>query len=139
MAIRLPFCNNNYQTDWWHQQQFQTKKESHNRLAKMFIALLNEFYTNDNQRQYGTPSVQFFADKLSVTPNYLGDVVRNITGISPIEHIHQNIIREAKRLLKQGMYSNSEIAYHLGFEYPNYFSRLFKKVTGLTPTEYKEQ
>ena len=137
-AITLSYCHLVFSyIEYFYKRQFKTKKDAHNRLVKLFISELNEFYPSLSQKKFGTPTVQFFASKLNTTPNYLGDVVRNITGLSPIEHIHQTIIKEAKALLKQGIYSNSEIAYHLGFEYPNYFSRLFKKLEGISPTEFK--
>lgn len=139
-AITLSYCHLIFSyIEYFYQRQFQTKKEAHNQLLKKFLTLLNEFYANSTQHKVGTPSVQYFADQLNTTPNYLGDVVRNLSGLSPIQHIHQTIINEAKVLLHQGIYSNTEIAYHLGFEYPNYFSKLFKKVTGLTPSEFKLQ
>lgn len=138
--IILSYCHLIFSfVEHFYKRQFNTKIEFHSKLAKKFISQLNHFYSDGKQSKYGTPSVQFFAESLNVTPNYLGDIVRNITGVAPMEHIHQTIINEAKTLLNQGLYSNSEVAYHLGFEYPNYFSRLFKKVTGISPSEYKKK
>ena len=136
--ITLSYCHLIFSyIEYFYKRQFQTRKDAHNRLVKMFLSLLNDFYAGATQKTTGIPSVQYFANELNTTPNYLGDVVRNITGRSPIEHIHQTIINEAKQLLEQGVYSNAEIAYHLGFEYPSYFSRLFKKVAGITPSAFK--
>ncbi|WP_010518583.1 helix-turn-helix domain-containing protein [Croceivirga radicis] len=122
----------------FYSKQFQSQYEKSGGLIKQFVELLNMYYEEGHQVKLGTPTVGYFADKLFVTPSYLGDVIRTVTGDSPIEHIHQLIISEAKILLKENKQSNSEIAYQLGFEYPNYFARLFKKYTGLSPTEYKQ-
>lgn len=138
--ITLSYCHLIFTyIEHFYKRQFQTRKESHNRLVKLFLSLLNQFYADSLQNSVGMPTVQYFANELNTSSNYLGDVVSNITGASPIEHIHETIVNEAKILLKQGIYSNAEIAYHLGFEYPNYFSKLFKKVTSLTPTEFKSK
>ncbi|MEM9144442.1 MAG: helix-turn-helix domain-containing protein, partial [Bacteroidota bacterium] len=85
------------------------------------------------------PSVNYFADRLHITPNYLSDVVRYHSGKPALEHIHEHIVAQAKQLLAQKRYSVSEIAYQLGFEYPSYFTRLFRKQTGTTPSQYRNR
>ena len=135
----LSFCQLIFSfIEYFYTQQFKKQNEKSNNLVKQFVETLNLYYKEENQLKLGTPTVQFFADRLFVTPSYLGDVVRTVTGNSPMDHIHQLIISEAKSLLRKNELSNAEIAYQLGFEYPNYFARLFKKYTGLSPTEFKK-
>lgn len=83
------------------------------------------------------PTVELLADKLHLSANYLSDFLKSTTGKSALEHIHNYIINQAKKDLISTEKSISEIAFELGFEYPHYFSRLFKKKTGLTPSEYR--
>lgn len=125
--------------DHFYQRQFQTRKEKHNSYVSRFQLLLKEYYSKQLQSESGIPSVKYFAELLHITPGYFGEVIRSVTGFSPIEHIQKQIIVEAKLLLKKDNLSNSEIAYKLGFEYPNYFSKMFKKVSGISPTEYRKQ
>lgn len=85
------------------------------------------------------PTVQFFADQLRLSSNYLGDIIKYFTNKSAIETIHDFVINRAKKLLTESNLNNAEIAYELGFEYPNYFAKLFKKHTQLTPKEYRNK
>ena len=87
----------------------------------------------------GVPTVRFFADALNLSANYFGDLVKAQTGSSPQQLIQQNIIAQARHRLTTTTDTVSQIAYALGFEYPQYFSRLFKKQTGLTPQEFRAQ
>ena len=83
------------------------------------------------------PSVKFLADNVHLSPSYLSDLLRKETGKNAQEHIHFYLIDEAKNLLLNSEKNVSEIAYDLGFEYPQYFNKLFKKKTGKTPMEYR--
>ena len=85
----------------------------------------------------GLPSVKYCAEELNLSPNYLGDLLKQESGKSPIEHIHYHLIEKAKNLLLNSPDSISEIAYDLGFEQPPSFSKLFKKKTGISPAEYR--
>ncbi|HAA15441.1 MAG TPA: AraC family transcriptional regulator [Cytophagales bacterium] len=123
----------------FYKRQFKDHQEGHNRITQRFVNLLNEYYPKEYHKGSGTPSVNFFAEKLCITPNYLSDTIKAITGISPIDHIHQHIVAEAKGLLRDNSLTSSEVAFQLGFDYPNYFSRLFRKVTGVSPSEYRNQ
>ena len=83
------------------------------------------------------PTVRYFADKMNLSPNYLGDIIKHFTQKSALDTIHDVVIEKAKNLLEEGQLTNSEIAYKLGFEYPNYFAKFFKKKTTISPKEYK--
>jgi YesN/AraC family two-component response regulator len=83
------------------------------------------------------PSVKYLAGKVNLSPSYLSDLLKRETGLNAQDHIHYFVIEQAKNILLQTNQSVSEIAYSLGFEYPQYFSRLFKQKTGKTPLEYR--
>ncbi len=117
-------------------REFKEQKEQHNKLVTDFYNLLEKYYTEETAIQ---PSVTYFANLLSVTPNYLSDVIKFHSGKPALEHIHNHIINQAKILLHQNKNSVKETAHKLGFEYPNYFSRLFKKTTGLSPSKFQNQ
>ncbi len=121
----------------FYSRQFDTRKKMCNQLTNDFIKLLTTYYS-DKTDQLTQPSVLFFAKKLNVTPNYLSDMARHYTGKSALNMIHDHIIEEAKLLLMSSSKSVSEISYALGFEYPTYFSRLFKKKTTISPTEFRK-
>ena len=84
------------------------------------------------------PSVKYLAEKVNLSPNYLSDLLKKETGRSAQDHIHYAVIEEAKNMLLNTHYSVSEVAYQLGFEYSQYFSKLFKQKTGITPVEFRE-
>jgi AraC-like DNA-binding protein len=85
----------------------------------------------------GLPSVTWCAEELNLSANYFGDLIKKETGISPQEYIQTKVIEVAKKRLLDADKSISEIAYELGFRYPQHFTRLFKQRTGLTPNEYR--
>ncbi|MEO1050023.1 MAG: helix-turn-helix domain-containing protein, partial [Bacteroidota bacterium] len=120
-----------------YERQFGERKEQYSKLVNDFFALLDNYYAeNDHNGNTVQPSVNYFAQQLNVTPNYLSDVIKFYSGKSALEHIHQHIVKVAKSLLTQKTSTISEIAYQLGFEYPNYFSRLFRKITGVSPSHF---
>ncbi|HEY6504293.1 MAG TPA: helix-turn-helix domain-containing protein [Chitinophagaceae bacterium] len=121
----------------FYKRQFSTDPKEYNRIVRDFQQSLIDYY---NKPVKQLPNVQYFADKLGLTPNYLGDIVKHFTQKSPIENIHEFVIKKAKELLVQNNKLNTtEVAYELGFEYPNYFSKFFKKQVNLTPKEYRLQ
>ena len=126
-------------TERYYSRQFTARKTLCNQLASNFFKLLRSYYKNttgfSNKEQ---PSVLYFADKLNVTPNYLSDTIRHHSGKSALNIIHDFIIEEAKMLLITSGQTVSEISYNLGFDYPNYFSRLFKRKTTLSPSDYRK-
>jgi AraC family transcriptional activator of pobA len=121
----------------FYKRQFATDPKEYNRIVTEFQQSLIDYYARPAKQ---LPSVQYFADKLALTPNYFGDIIKHFTQKSPLENIHEFIVRKAKDLLSQNTRMNSaEVGYELGFEYPNYFSKFFKKQTGLSPKEYRLQ
>ena len=121
----------------FYNRQFSTNPKQYNRIITDFQQSLIDYY-NEPVKQL--PNVQYFADKLGLTSNYLGDIVKHFTQKSAIENIHEFVIKKAKELLEQNTKMNTaEVAYELGFEYPNYFSKFFKKQVNLTPREYRLQ
>lgn len=120
----------------FYQRQFSTDIRKYNRIVTEFQQMLHDYY---NQEIEQLPNVQYFADKLQLTPNYLGDIVKHHTGKTAIDTIHDFIIEKAKILLKTDSSNMSQIAFSLGFEYPNNFSKFFKTHTGLTPSSFRNQ
>jgi AraC family transcriptional activator of pobA len=121
----------------FYNRQFSTNPKQYNRIVTDFQQSLIGYY---NQPVNQLPNVQYFADKLGLTPNYFGDIIKHFTQKSAIENIHEFVIKKAKEMLaNRSDLNNTEIAYELGFEYPNYFAKFFKKQVNLTPKEYRLQ
>ena len=131
----LAYCNLIFaHVAQFYKRQFGERKEQYSKLVNDFFRLLDGYY--EQNREAVQPSVHHFANQLNVTPNYLSDVIKFYSGKPALEHIHQHIVKVAKALLVKKESTISEIAYRLGFEYPNYFSRLFRKVTGVSPSDF---
>jgi len=121
----------------FYKRQFSTDPKQYNHIITDFQQSLIDYY---NQPVKQLPNVQYFADKLGLTSNYLGDIVKHFTKKSALENIHDFVIKRAKELLIENQKMNTtEVAYELGFEYPNYFSKFFKKQVNLTPKEFRLQ
>lgn len=121
----------------FYKRQFSTDPKQYSRIVTDFQQSLIDYY---KQPVSQLPNVQYFADKLGLTANYLGDIMKHFTQKSALENIHDFVIKKAKELLVENKTLNtSEVAYELGFEYPNYFSKFFKKQVNLTPKEYRLQ
>jgi len=125
-------------TERFYARQFGARKKLCNQLASNFFSLLKTYYLETSASETQQPTVQYFANKLNVTPNYLSDTIKYHSGKSALTIIHEYIIEEAKHQLKTSNFTVSEISNNLGFEYPNYFSRLFKRKTKRSPTEYRK-
>ncbi len=122
----------------YYRRQFTTRsKENLDVLAK-FEKLMNEYYSSDKPQLTGLPSVQYFADKICLSPNYFGDLIKKETGNSVQSFIHMAIVEKAKELLAENVMNVNEIAYYLGFSYPHHLHRVFKKISGMTPGEYRK-
>ena len=122
----------------YYERQFQDRSKVYNKVVADFYKQLDQYYNDDNHKEV-LPTVAHFADKANLSTNYFGDVIKHYTGQSPLELIHENIIQVAKKMLLNTKDSVNEIAYSLGFEYPNYFSRFFTKKTGLSPKVFRNQ
>ncbi|MEN7550467.1 helix-turn-helix domain-containing protein [Rapidithrix thailandica] len=122
----------------FYKRQFDTRGKLYNKIVSDFYKHLEDYY--DHHKDITKlPSVAFFADKSNLSSNYFGDVIKHFTGNSPQEHIHQHVLQIAKNKLRQSELTISEIAYSLGFEYPTYFTRFFRKETGITPSVFRDQ
>lgn len=122
----------------FYERQFINRQEMSIDLLEQFNQQLEEYYQSGQLKENGVPSIEGIADRMSVTQRYLSDTLKKETGKTTTEHIQLFLINEAKDLLLAPNASISETAYQLGFEYPQYFSRLFKKKVGVTPKEFIE-
>lgn len=121
----------------FYDRQFITRKRVNKDLLSRFEELLDGYFMSEKPQSYGTPSVAYFAEQLHLSANYFGDLIKKETGKSAQEYVQQKIMDTAKDMLAGSGRSVSEIAYALGYQYPQYFSRAFKKVVGCTPNEYR--
>lgn len=119
----------------FYHRQFLTRRNTEHDLLARFESLMTGFFAQDGEQTL--PTVQHFADQLHVSPAYLSDMLRTLTGQTTQQHLHQRLIDKAKRLLLTTSLSINETAFQLGFEYPQYFTRLFKSKTGLTPAAFR--
>lgn len=121
----------------FYKRQFITRQVVSNNLLQQIEELLNTYFEEDKLASQGMPSVHFLAEQLNFSPNYLSDMLRTLTGLSAQQHIHLRLIEKSKELLSTTNMTVSEVAYQLGFEHPQSFSRLFKTKTSLTPVEFR--
>jgi len=122
----------------FYKRQFITRKAVNHDLLTQLEKILNAYFEQEEAFQKGLPTVEFLAGQLNVSPRYLSDLLRSLTGQNAQQHIHEKLIEKAKEYLTATNLSVSEIAYQLGFEQPQSFNRLFKKKTNLTPIAYKQ-
>ncbi len=125
--------------DRFYDRQFITRDNLNKGILEKFEELLNGYFSSDKPRNMGLPSVAYFAEELHLSANYFGDLIKKETGKSAKEYIQNKIIDIAKNKTFDSNKSVNEIAYELGFKYPQHFTRLFKNVTGFTPNEYRFQ
>ncbi len=123
----------------YYDRQFYTRTTFNQDIVSEFEELLKTFYQKEMQLDIGVPSVQYCAEQMKISPKYLSDLLRKETGSGAQEHIHHFVIDKAKSRLLNSNESASEIAFALGFEYSQYFSRIFKKKTTMTPNEYRKR
>jgi AraC family transcriptional regulator, transcriptional activator of pobA len=121
----------------FYDRQFITRDTFHRGTLLQFETLLNGYFITDKPITEGLPSVGYFADKLNLSANYFGDLMKKETGKSAQEHIQLKLIELAKERIFDQSKTISEIAYDLGFKYPQHFTRMFKKNTGFSPNEYR--
>lgn len=123
----------------FYDRQFYTREKANNDYLTQFEQLLNGYFTEENIRKNGVPTVSYFAGKICLSPGYFGDLIKKETGRTAQEYIQRKIISLSKLKLQNANLSVSEIAYSLGFQHPQHFIRLFKRETGLTPRQWREQ
>lgn len=123
----------------FYERQFITRSSATRDALTQFEQLLNEYFESQLPMQEGLPTVKYFADKICLSPNYFGDMIKKETGKTPQEHIQEKVIELAKEHIAETDETVSQIAYTLGFQYPQHLSRLFKKRVGCTPNEYRMQ
>ncbi len=121
----------------FYDRQFITRDNAHEGILERFENLLNNYFSSENPANIGLPSVAYCADELNLSSNYFGDLIKKETGKSAQEYIQSKIIYVAKERIFDHNKSVSEIAYDLGFKYPQHFTRLFKQKVGVTPNEYR--
>lgn len=129
IRLILEYCNRIYL------RQLSKENTASSDILKRFHALLREYYLDGRQMELGIPSVRYCARQLAYSARYLGDVIHKATAGTAIGYIHSFVIEQSKNLLMNG-HNINETARLSGFEFPHHFSRLFKKVTGITPSEF---
>ncbi len=132
LELLLTYCNRYYN------RQFITRKVPVSDLLTKMESLLTSYFNGDKIVNEGLPSVSYLAEQLNMSPKYLSDTLRSITGQSTQQHIQNKLMEKAKQTLATTNLSVSEIAYQLGFEYPQSFNKLFKKKTNLSPLEFRQ-
>ncbi len=131
IELFLDYCQRFYD------RQFITRDVAHKGILERFEELLNSYFLSEKPQSIGLPSVAYFADELHLSANYFGDLIKKETGHSAKEYIQNKTIEVAKNKVFECDKTVNEIAYELGFKYPQHFTRLFKQRVGHTPNEYK--
>ncbi len=121
----------------FYDRQFITRHKANSGVVAEFERALQDYFSDDGSRD-GLPTVAYFADKACLSAGYFGDLIKKETGITAQELISSHIVNIAKQLLATGTDDISLIAYDLGFQYPQHFTRLFKRVTGMSPSAYRQ-
>ncbi|UKN00438.1 helix-turn-helix transcriptional regulator [Paracrocinitomix mangrovi] len=132
IELLLNYCQRFYE------RQFHSRSDHHKDVVTTIEEEIKLYFEQNFQIDQGIPTTKYLADKVNLSPNYLGDMLKKETGKNTKEHINDFVVEKAKNLLLGSSNNVSEIAYELGFNYPHYFSRLFKQKTGVTPQKYRE-
>ncbi len=131
LELLLKYCSRFYG------RQFITRENTNHGIIEQFETLLNEYIFSEKLKAEGVPSVAYFADELHLSANYFGDLIKKETGKSALEFIHLQLLEAAKEKILDTTKSISEVAYELGFKYPQHFTRLFKQKIGVSPNEFR--
>ena len=122
----------------YYKRQFITRKSVHHDLLQKLEEILDDYFNNEKSLMQGIPTVQYLAETLNISPGYLSDMLRSLTGQNAQQHIHHKLIEKAKEKISTTSLTISEIAYELGFEHPSSFNKLFKSKTSLSPLEFRQ-
>lgn len=133
IGLLLDYCMRFYE------RQFTTRCEVNKDIVARFEQLLDDYFDGEAPQQEELPSVKYFADKVCLSANYFGDMIRRQTGQTASEYIQNKLIDRAKEALLSSDKTMSQIAYDLGFQYPQHFSRMFKRIAGCTPNEFRSK
>jgi AraC-like DNA-binding protein len=131
IELFLSYCERFYD------RQFITREDVNKGILERFESLLNDYFQSEQAQNIGLPSVGYCAEQLNLSANYFGDLIKKETGKSAQEYIQNKVIEVAKERVFDTNKSISEVAYELGFKYPQHFNRLFKQRVGFTPNEYR--
>jgi AraC-like DNA-binding protein len=121
----------------FYKRQFITRKPVNSTMLQKLEEILDEYFNTEKALTHGIPTVQYMSERLNISPSYLSDMLRSLTGQNAQQHIHNKLIEKAKERLSTTDLSVSEIAYELGFEHPQSFSKLFKRKTNFSPLEFR--
>ena len=132
IELLLNYCNRFYK------RQFITRKAVNMSLLEKLEEILDGYYNHEKSVIQGIPTVQYLSEQLNISPSYLSDMLRSLTGQNAQQHIHNKLIEKAKEKLSTTSLSVSEVAYELGFEHPQSFSNLFKKKTNFSPLAFRQ-
>lgn len=122
----------------FYQRQFITRKITNHKILSRLEDIIADYFNSDDLLKKGLPTVHYVAETLHISPTYLSGLLKALTGQSTQQHIHDKLIEKAKEKLSATDLSVSEIAYALGFEHPQSFSKLFKTKTNLSPLEFRQ-
>jgi len=131
IELFLDYCQRFYD------RQFITRDVAHKGILEKFEDLLNTYFLSEKPQSFGLPTVAYFADELHLSANYFGDLIKKETGKTALEFIHLQLLEAAKEKIMDTSKSISEVAYELGFKYPQHFTRLFKQKVGVSPYEFR--
>ncbi len=123
----------------FYERQFITRENVNNDILMRFEQLLDNYFTGNNAAKNGLPTVKHCATELCLSPNYFGDLIKKETGHTAQEYIQNKIIELSKERILDPTFSISQVAYNLGFQYAQHFSRMFKRSVGMTPNEYRNK
>ncbi|GAB4024025.1 helix-turn-helix domain-containing protein [Spirosoma koreense] len=127
----------NYSNRYYNRQFLTRKAVNHDMLTRL-EALLDEYFDRQKTLTEGLPTVQYISDQLNVSPHYLSDMLRSLTGQNTQQHIHAKLIEKAKEMLSSSKLTTAEVAYQLGFEHPQSFNKIFKRKTNVSPIEFRQ-
>ncbi len=123
----------------FYERQFVTREITNLDLLAKFEQLLADYFVSGKSKNIGLPTVQYCANQVCLSPNYFSDLIKRETGKTAQEYIHLAVVERAKELLTENNQTVGEIAYELGFNYPHHLNRMFKRIVGMTPNEYRKR